>query len=89
MARKFSGNTVKVQLKITGIVQGVGFRYFARATSDELGIELLQAENMPDGSLILEIEGKRNAVEKFIDWARNGPERARVSFVEIFKADEN
>ena len=60
-----------------GVVQGVGFRYSARATAQRLKVGGY-ARNLPDGAVELEAEGESDAVEQFLAWARRGPAGARV-----------
>ena len=39
--------------------------------------------NEPDGTLFVEVEGDRPAVERFADWCKHGPPSARVERVEV------
>ena len=75
---------MKARLTLTGNVQGVGFRWFARKRAIKLGIRLLQAENKPDGrTLVLEIEGVLVPVQNFIAWAKRGPASSKVENADI------
>ncbi|OGE86525.1 MAG: hypothetical protein A3J48_00150 [Candidatus Doudnabacteria bacterium RIFCSPHIGHO2_02_FULL_46_11] len=69
-----------IQIVITGAVQGVSFRYFAKQQADELGLTGF-TENRPDGSVYIEIEGGEENLQKFLDWCRSGPNHAQVKDV--------
>jgi len=63
---------------VSGRVQGVGFRYFARQRADRLGVAGF-ARNLPDGSVEVVAEGDASALQAFEDALRQGPSFAEVS----------
>ncbi len=67
---------------VHGMVQGVGFRYYARSMAHRLGVRGY-VQNMPDGSVKIVCEGARAAVDEMERWLRQGPPSARVSYVDI------
>jgi acylphosphatase len=69
-------------LKISGSVQGVGFRYHMIRVARELGITGW-VRNRLDGSVEAMVAGAPDAVEKIIAWTRRGPGHAAVTSVEI------
>lgn len=69
--------TRQVRIRVTGRVQGVGFRYSARSVGDSLGLDI-SARNLDDGSVLIDATGPATAIEEFIDWARVGPPSALV-----------
>jgi acylphosphatase len=71
-----------VNITVTGRVQGVGFRYFARSEAFHLGIKGL-VRNMPDGSVYIEAEGESDSIDKFIAWCKEGPPHAHIENVSI------
>jgi acylphosphatase len=72
----------RVELKIYGRVQGIGFRYAAKKKAEKLGV-ICAPRNEPDGSLHIEAEGESaQALEKFIAWCHKGPWGAKVERVE-------
>ncbi len=73
--------TVRVSLRVRGIVQGVTYRASARDAAEELGLSGW-VRNEPDGSVSAVAEGPRPLVEEFVDWCRRGPPAARVDGVE-------
>lgn len=76
-----------VQVKITGKVQGIGFRWCSYEKFVELGL-VGKAENVRDGSVEIDVTGEEMALEQFIEWARKGPEGARVENVETSEVSE-
>jgi acylphosphatase len=72
----------RVELKIYGRVQGVGFRYDAKKKAEKFGVVCVP-RNESDGSLYIEAEGESPTLEKFIAWCRKGPWGAKVERVEV------
>ncbi|HOY51359.1 MAG TPA: acylphosphatase [Prolixibacteraceae bacterium] len=62
---------------ISGRVQHVGFRYYARARAEELELTGY-VRNLPDGTLRVVAEGETSSLETFADHLRIGPSMARV-----------
>ena len=63
-------------------MQGVGFRFFVR---ERAALEGLAGwtRNTADGSVEVEIEGDRDAVDRFERAVRMGPAGARVESVDV------
>jgi acylphosphatase len=76
----------RVRVHVSGRVQGVFFRDSAREKARELGAAGW-AENLPDGRVELVAEGSPEAVRALVDWAREGPEFASVTDVEVSSED--
>lgn len=64
-------------IKVSGKVQGVGFRFSSYLKFDELHLTG-KADNMTDGSVQIEAQGEEAALEQFVEWAKRGPEGARI-----------
>lgn len=64
-------------ITITGKVQGVFFRSSARQIATRLGLTGF-ARNQPDGSVYIEVEGNKLALQEFLAWCRQGPQGANV-----------
>jgi acylphosphatase len=65
------------QIRVSGRVQGVGFRFALRDQARALGITGW-VRNRADGSVEALVQGKREALESLIRWARRGPRAAEV-----------
>ena len=78
----------KLQISITGDVQGVGFRWSAREKAEELGLHLHIAENTPDGSVRFVVEGKDEVLQKFVEWAKMGPVDANVGRIDVHQINQ-
>jgi len=77
--------TITRHLRITGRVQGVGFRLYMSRKGRELGVAGW-VRNRRDGSVEAVVQGAPAAVEALIAWARRGPPGARVDEVNIADA---
>lgn len=66
---------------VSGRVQGVGFRWYARAKAEELGLAGW-VRNLPDGRVEAWLEGEEEAVRAMLAWLAKGPPAARVTNVE-------
>lgn len=67
-------------LRITGRVQGVGYRYALRSEAQANGINGW-VRNRRDGTVEAVVQGDLQAVEKLLAWAKRGPPAARVTQV--------
>lgn len=67
---------------VSGLVQDVGFRYFAQATASHDGLHGW-VRNLPDGRVEAVAEGDAESVERFEQALRHGPPGARVERLEI------
>lgn len=72
----------RVRARITGRVQGVGFRYFTWSVGRNLGLAGF-VRNEPDGAVLLEAEGSPAAIEQLLLQVRRGPAHARVDAVAV------
>lgn len=70
----------RLLIRVKGKVQGVFFRDFVRAEAGKRGIAG-KAWNEPNGSLRIEAEGERSALEELLAACRHGPRGARVDEV--------
>jgi acylphosphatase len=72
---------VRVHARITGLVQGVCYRWYTQETASQLSVAGW-VRNLPDGSVELVAEGDKDQLEQLLDWCRQGPSMARVSNVD-------
>lgn len=69
-------------LHIQGRVQGVFYRASLIEEAQRLGLTGW-VRNLLDGSVEAVVQGDAAAVQALIDWAHQGPPRARVSAVQV------
>lgn len=77
-----SGESVRAEILVSGRVQGVGFRRFARNAADRFGVEC-NPVNLRDGRVFVLVEGRREAIELLINDLRKGPAFAHVEDVNV------
>ncbi|MBI3855294.1 MAG: acylphosphatase [Planctomycetes bacterium] len=73
---------VRARLLISGIVQGVGYRWSCRREAQGLGLTGW-VRNLPDGRVEALLQGTREQVEQMIKWCYRGPEESRVSDIAV------
>ena len=78
------------RLIITGVVQGVGFRYHMVEVARRLGVTGWVC-NRRDGSVEAHVVGAAEPIAAMIDWSKRGPPAASVKqvFVEQIDVIEN
>lgn len=76
---------VRVHARITGLVQGVGFRYFAYQAARRIGVTGW-VRNRFDGDVEAEVQGPHNRVDAFVAQLRVGPSWGRVDAVTLSEA---
>ena len=75
-------NLARVNLVVTGVVQGVFYR--ASTLEQAQGLNLSGwVRNLPDGAVEVLAEGDRPSLEALVDWCRLGPSAARVGDVSV------
>ena len=73
---------VCAHIKVTGMVQGVGYRYFALRQADMFGLNGY-VKNKMDGSVEVEVEGEKDIIEQYKSILTEGPAYSNVEQVEI------
>lgn len=76
---------IRKYLTITGIVQGVGYRFWAMKRARELGLGGF-VRNMPDGSVEILLDGPEPIVNRMIELCERGPAWATIRAVEELEA---
>ncbi|WP_285241421.1 acylphosphatase [Pseudarthrobacter sp. MEB009] len=75
-----SGN-IRLDARVFGVVQGVGFRYRTMGQAEELGLTG-EARNLDDGSVAVVAEGPEAQVRKLLAWLTSGRAPGKVERVE-------
>lgn len=79
----------RAQITVTGLVQGVGFRWFVQKRATELNLEGF-VKNLDDGNVYAEAEGEKTVIEALIEKIKKGPSFSRVKDVNVtWKDPEN
>jgi len=74
----------RINAKIFGRVQGVGFRYAVQKTAEELDLKGW-VRNLDDGSVEVAVAGDKEDIEKFLEWVRCGTIFAKVEEIKVEK----
>jgi acylphosphatase len=74
--------TVRRGAVVSGVVQGVGFRWATRERARSLGVAGF-ARNQADGTVEVEAEGAPEAVDELVAWLHAGPPSAVVAGVDV------
>ncbi|HYZ11453.1 MAG TPA: acylphosphatase [Actinomycetota bacterium] len=75
---------VRRHVFVSGMVQGVFFRYETRERARARGLAGW-VRNLPDGRVEAVFEGQQDAVEGMVEWCRTGPRGAEVTDVEAIE----
>ena len=70
----------RLQLIVSGRVQGVGYRIYCREAALEMDVTGW-VRNRSDGTVELEVQGNPDAVERYCAEIERGPAMARVTGV--------
>jgi len=74
-------DVVRARLRVYGVVQGVGYRYFVRRAATALNLAGF-VRNRSDGSVEVVAEGEKAAVNALMEQLRVGPTYASVERVD-------
>jgi len=69
---------VRLEAKIFGIVQGVGFRYFARHYALRFGLTGF-VENLEDGSVFVVVEGEESEFSSILIFLKKAPQPLKLA----------
>jgi acylphosphatase len=77
-----NATTERRGFRVTGRVQGVGFRWSAARVAERIGLRG-SIRNTADGAVEASAEGSAEALDEFARWLADGPAGARVDRVEV------
>ena len=75
-----------IDITIKGKVQGVFFRAATKAVADQLGVKGY-VKNQPDGTVFVAAEADNATLDMFLEWCREGSEKAQVEAVESHEGE--
>ncbi len=77
-----AGESVRKRISVTGVVQGVSYRFWAMTRAREMDLSGY-VRNIPDGSVELVLQGPEPIVRRMIEFCGRGPAWATVKSVEV------
>jgi acylphosphatase len=77
-----------VNAVVSGVVQGVGFRYSTRRAGEQLGLRGW-VRNRPDGTVEVWAQGPEARVSQFVLFLETGPRHARVASLRTVEVEED
>ena len=82
MSETEGGKDHRAHVYVSGIVQGVAFRYYAQHKAEELDVSGW-VKNLPDGRVEAVFEGDPDRVREIVAWCESGPSSADVADVTV------
>ncbi len=76
-----------LRMVVRGLVQGVGFRWWAARHAARLGLSG-HVRNLPDGSVEVVASGDRESLDEMLELCHEGPSSADVSEVSAYPCPE-
>lgn len=76
----------RLEARVYGFVQGVGFRYFVKRNALRLGLSGY-AKNLPDGSVEVVAEGSEDVLLRLLEYLREGNSYSQVERVDYVLKD--
>jgi len=82
MAEKIKSDLSRAEIIVGGLVQGVGFRYFALRSAMKLNINGY-VKNLYSGEVLAVVEGEKINIMEFFEQMKLGPSHAYVKSFSI------
>jgi acylphosphatase len=67
----------RAEIVASGLVQGVGFRYFIQRNAEALGLRGY-TKNLVTGDVVAVVEGDKEKIERLYERVKEGPSRSSV-----------
>jgi len=77
----------KKHIRISGRVQGVGFRHFTKQNARRLNLNGW-VKNLPDGDVEVVLVGKEDSMLEMLEELKEGPSVARVDDLKVDESSE-
>tara|TARA_B100000686_G_scaffold328172_1_gene387872 strand:- start:122 stop:412 length:291 start_codon:yes stop_codon:yes gene_type:complete len=74
--------TVGAKIRVTGNIQRVGYRYFVQNWAEDFGLGGW-VKNKSDGSVIMQLEGRKDNVEKLLTELKEGTENVVIENIKV------
>jgi acylphosphatase len=71
-----------VKMIVSGLVQGVGFRYYIYRLANSLGLTGY-VRNLPNGQVEIVASGEKGLIDDLVKAVRTGPSYASVSGIDL------
>ncbi len=71
-----------VKIIVSGLVQGVGYRYFIYRQAQSLGLTGY-VKNLPSGQVEIVASGEKGLIDELVRVARTGPSFASVAGIDL------
>ena len=72
----------RADILVSGLVQGVGYRFFARRVANLYGLNGF-CRNLPNGTVEVVVEGDQGLLSDYVQELSRGPASASVSAVHV------
>ncbi|MHA2610580.1 MAG: acylphosphatase [bacterium JZ-2024 1] len=82
MEKDSSSPPKRLEARVYGFVQGVGYRYFVRYWARNLQLTGY-ARNDPEGTVTVVLEGPEEKLKEMVQYLKKGPPLSRVDDVQI------
>mgnify|MGYP001774248215 CR=1 FL=1 len=86
MEKDFSPGWKRLEARVYGFVQGVGYRYFVRYWAKNFQLTGY-ARNDPEGTVTVVLEGPEEKLKQMVQYLKQGPPLARVDDVQVHLKD--
>ncbi|MEM5872548.1 MAG: acylphosphatase [Candidatus Aenigmatarchaeota archaeon] len=73
---------VRAHVIVSGFVQGVSYRFYARIKARNLGLKGW-IRNLDSGEVEAVFEGEEEKVKEMIEWCKKGPNFAKVEKIKV------
>jgi len=70
-----------VHIIVSGVVQGVGFRFYTKEKADTLSV-FGTVTNLPNGNVEIYAQAEKDPLNAFLIWCHDGPSSSRVDTLE-------
>ena len=74
--------SARARIRVEGMVQGVGYRYYAYRKALELDLNGF-VRNARDGSVESEVEGPRGLINDYVKALKRGPAFSHVANIDV------